>query len=454
MSTSPTTDLADELTRRVTGRVLTDPDITAAYSRDHCMIAEHGTPAAVVLAQSTQDVQAVMRVANHFGTPVVTRGAGTGLAGGANAIDGCIVVSLAAMNRILDIDPIDKLATVEAGVVNADLDAAARRHGLFYAPDPGSRAISSIGGNLATNAGGMCCAKYGVTRDHAVTLTVVLASGEVTTIGTRTRKDAIGLSLVPLIVGSEGTLCIITEATVRLTPVPPACATAVATFADIRDAVEFVSELRQPAAAELMDRVTVRAVNEMTSMGLDENAGATLIIQLDDADAATRIRDCVTAAERHGATETYWTGDPDEGAMFMQARRAALPALERLGTVILDDVCVPVSRLADMQSSIDRIADEHRLLIGTFGHAADGNLHPTIVVDPADAAALHRADAAFHGIVDAALALGGTASGEHGTESLKSPFVTAQVGDTQSRLMQGIRKVFDPHGLLNPGKLL
>lgn len=443
------------LTDRVLGRVITDPDIMMGYSRDQCMIAANGTPLAVVLAHSTSDVQTVMRIATEYRIPVVTRGAGTGLAGGANALDGCIVLSVAAMSEILDIDTVNRLARVQAGVINADLDGAARQHGLFYAPDPGSRSISTIGGNLATNAGGMCCAKYGVTRDHALALTVVLASGEVITAGTLTRKDSCGLALVPLIVGSEGTLGVITEAAVRLTPLPQGRATVVATFRTTGDAIDFVtSSLHQPAAAEIMDRVTVKAVNAMTGMGLDESAGATLIIQLDSStpdDDATRT---TAAAEAHGVIDTFFTTDHTEGSMFMEARRAALPALERLGSVLLDDVCVPVGELPAMQTHIDMIANTHQLTIGTFGHAADGNLHPTIVFDPTDAQAASRASEAFKDIVLAAINLGGTATGEHGVGSLKQPFVAHQVGHTESQLMADVKRAFDPHNLLNPGRAI
>ena len=449
------TGLVAALCAELPGRVLTDRDVMESYRRDQCLLASAGRPAAVVRARSTDDVITALRIAGDHRAPVVTRGAGTGLAGAANAVDGCVVLSVAAMDRILALDVPGRTATVEPGVLTGDLDSRAREHGLWYPPDPGSKAISTIGGNLATNAGGMCCAKYGVTADHVAALTAVLADGRVIRTGPPTRKNAAGLDLLHLLVGSEGTLAVIVAATVRLRPLPATTATAVAAFPTPRHAVDTVLQITavaDPTAVELMDRTCIRAVNAMTHMGLDESAGALLLIQCDGPSADLEAATCVKLAELGGATEVLHTADPAEGEMFMQARRAAYPALERLGTTLLDDVGVAIQDLPRLLASIERSAADHSVLVGTFGHAADGNLHPTIVYDATDDDATGRARAAFHDIVTAALALGGTITGEHGIGTLKTPYLDAQLGPTERELMAAIKTAFDPHGLLNPGR--
>ncbi|QTD95974.1 putative FAD-linked oxidoreductase [Streptomyces cyanogenus] len=448
-------DVAAALAAALPGRVVTDRDAMEAYRRDQCLLAPAGRPAAVVRARSTDDVITTLRTAGDHHAPVVTRGAGTGLAGAANAIDGCVVLSLAAMDRILALDVPGRTATVEPGVLTGDLDARAREHGLWYPPDPGSKAISTIGGNLATNAGGMCCAKYGVTADHVAALTAVLADGRVIRTGPPTRKNVTGLDLTRLLVGSEGTLAVIVDATVRLRPFPAATATVVASFPTPQQAVDTVlriASVADPAAVELMDRTCMRAVNRLTRMGLDESAGALLLVQCDGPSADQEAATCARLAETGGATEVLHTADPTEGEMFMQARRTVYPALERLGTTLLDDVGVAVQDLPRLLAAIERIAADHGVLIGTFGHAADGNLHPTVVYDATDRDAADRAGAAFDDIVAAALALGGTITGEHGVGSLKTRYLDAQLGPTERELMTGIRAVFDPGGILNPGR--
>jgi glycolate oxidase subunit GlcD len=440
--------------RSTASTVLTDPGAMTSYSRDHCLAAEVGVPVAVVLARSTDDVVATIAEASRHGAPVVTRGAGTGLSGAANAIDGCVVLDLSRMDRIIEIDQVARTARVQPGVINGDLDRAARNHGLRYIPDPGSRAISSIGGNLATNAGGMCCAKYGVTGDHVMSITAVTGAGELIRTGASTRKNVVGLDLTRLLVGSEGTLAVFVEAVVRLFPLPTQVATLAATFAEVGTAVDAVGAWTSqftPAAVELMDRTTVRAVNQMTRIGLDEGAGAVVIAQFDGADAAHAAEFCASIAKGVGA-ETYSTDDPADGEAMMAARRAAYPALEALGATVLDDVAVATHRLPEMLASIETIARRTGVLIGTFGHVADGNLHPTIVYDPGDVVAKERAMAAFHEILDAALALEGTVSGEHGVGSLKPALVARQVGVAETSLMRQIKRVFDPHDILNPGR--
>jgi len=434
--------------------VIVDRDAMAAYRHDQCLLADAGMPLAVVKVHSVEEVVTTVDLCRRYGVPLVTRGTGTGLSGGANALDGGVVLALDALDRILEIDPAARWARVEPGVINADLDRAAAAHDLWYAPDPGSRAICSVGGNVATNAGGMCCAKYGVTGDHVLALTAVLGTGEVLRTGGTTRKNAAGLDLVRLLVGSEGTLGVIVEATVRLRPRPTGTATVAATFPTVQAAIDTVLELGagvDAAATEIMDRTTVRAVNAMTRMGLDEDAGAVVLATFDGVESAQQSERCADLAQSHGA-ETFRTDDPDEGLALMEARRAALPALERMGTVLLDDVCVAVPHLPALIDAIDAIAEQRGVTVGTFGHAADGNLHPTIVFDPSDQQKVAASRAAFDDIVRSAISLGGTASGEHGIGSLKVPYLQAQLDEVERAIMHGVKKVFDPEGVLNPGR--
>jgi len=434
--------------------VVTSTEAMTAYRRDQCLVASAGSPAAVVLATCADDVVATLKLAGEHRVPVVVRGAGTGLSGGANAIDGCVVLELSRMNRVLDIDPDARTARVEPGVVNGALDRAAREHGLRYVPDPGSRAISTIGGNIATNAGGMCCAKYGVTGDHVASLIAVTGTGEVIHTGSTARKNVVGLDLTRLLVGSEGTLAVLVEAVVRLHPLPERVATLAATFHDVATAVETVGEWTRrctPSAVELMDRTTVRAVNKMTRMELDEDCGAIVIARFDDGAATQSAELCRMIAIDQGA-EVYATDDEDEGEALMVARSAAYPALEAMGATLLDDVAVASHQLPDLLREIESIALRCDVTIGTFGHVADGNLHPTIVYDPMDPDSQSRALAAFDAILAAALELGGTVSGEHGVGSLKSDLVRRQVGASEQDLMRGIKRVFDPLGILNPGR--
>ncbi|NMM83367.1 FAD-binding oxidoreductase [Rhodococcus sp. SRB_17] len=447
--------LARRLREALGERATTDPDRMGTYIRDQSLLTEAGVPAALVKATSAVDVVATMKIAHELSVPVVTRGAGTGLAGAANAIDGCIVLGVAGMNRILAIDAAARTATVEPGVINGDLADAARAQGLWYVPDPGSRAISTIGGNLATNAGGICCAKYGVTGDHVAELTAVLADGRVIRTGAKTRKNVAGLDLTHLLVGSEGTLAVIVEATMRLRTAPTAATTVVAFFASAElaiDAVLAVAVVAEPCLMELMDDVTIAAVNRFTRMGLDESAGAMLLIQCDGRSAAEEAAECATACEGAGASEVFHTDDPEEGEAFTAARRMALPALEAMGTVLLDDVAVPVPALPRMLDCIRTAAETHGVIIGTFGHAADGNLHPTIVFDATEAGAQGRARRAFDDIVAGALELDGTISGEHGIGVLKAPYMEDMVGSVERELMLSVKAAFDPKNILNPGR--
>ncbi|HET9732501.1 MAG TPA: FAD-linked oxidase C-terminal domain-containing protein [Acidimicrobiales bacterium] len=436
--------------------ILVDPDVMEAYRFDRASTVVPGKPRAVVRPRSTADVQAVMRVATATRTPVVVRGAGTGLSGGATATDGCIVLSTERM-RSVEVDPVGMLATVQPGALNVEVKAAARSHGLWYPPDPSSFEICSIGGNLATNAGGLCCVKYGVTTDYVSGLEVVLADGTVVRLGGRTVKDVAGFDLKRLFVGSEGTLGVITTGILRLRPSPPPAMTMVATFPDVvsagRAVTGIMAELR-PSTLELMDARAVSAVEAVTHMGLDPSVGALLLGQSDSGGAAGErevglMRD---ACERAGASYSDCTSDPDEAEQLMAARRIAIPAVERLGAVLIEDVGVPVPRIPDLVSAIARVADERSTDIAVIGHAGDGNFHPLVTFDPADGEARHRAELAFGEVMEAAIALGGTITGEHGVGTLKRPWMERQLDPTALALCRRIKAALDPLELLNPGK--
>lgn len=441
--------LADVLPAEV---LVTDPGVIEGYRHDRATTAVAGKPAALVRARDTAEVRRTVEVAARLDVPVVARGAGTGLSGGASAIDGCIVLSTERM-RSLSVDPATMAATVGPGLLNAELKAAVAEHGLWYPPDPSSFQICSIGGNLATNAGGLCCVRYGVTTDYVLGLEVVLADGRAVRLGGGTIKDVAGYDLKRLLVGSEGTLGIITEATLRLRPAPPPVATVVATFADLAAAGRAVGAVLsrvRPSALELMDRAAVEAVEAVRPMGLDTGIEALLLAQGErDGDEPARI---AAACEQAGATYVATTDDPDEGEQLMTARRIAIPCVERRGTVMIEDVGVPVPRIPELLSAVARTAERHRTAIPVIGHAGDGNFHPLVTFDAADAAATARAEAAFAEVMDAALRLGGTITGEHGVGTLKIAHLHEQLGPDVLDLSRRIKHALDPQGILNPGK--
>lgn len=434
-------------------QLATDPRTLAAHATDRSGTRPDGVPLAVVHARRTEDVTVTLRHANALRVPVVPRGAGTGLSGGASAGEGVLVLDLSGMNRILELSADDQLAVVEPGVITAELDRAAAEHGLRYAPDPASAAISTIGGNIATNAGGLRCAKYGVTRDSVLGLEAVLADGTVVTTGRRTVKGVTGYDLTALLTGSEGTLAVITSATLRLRPVPVATATIAAYFDSFEAAAEASYAIGRagvvPALAELLDGPVLHAVDP----ALGARGAALLLVQCDGAGANAEAEQ-VARVLATTATTVETTADPVEAEALLAARRLALPALERLGRPLIEDIAVPRSRLAEAVREIRAISARHEVPVYTLAHAADGNLHPIIVVDPA----LDRLpDAAWEAageIFALALRLGGTLTGEHGVGVLKRQWVADELGPTAHALQRRLKDAFDPHGILNPGKTL
>jgi glycolate oxidase len=447
-------DLAAELP----DALVTDDGVMDRYRYDRADMVVPGKPWAVVRAACTADVQATLRVASAHRVPVVPRGAGTGLSGGAAAVDGCITLSTEPM-RGIEVDPAAMVAVVQPGLFNAEVKSAAAAHGLWYPPDPSSFEICSIGGNLATNAGGLCCVKYGVTTDYVLGLEVVLADGRAVRVGGRTIKDVAGYDLKRLFVGSEGTLGIVTEATLRLRPQPPPSTTVVATFGEVAAAGRAVTAIVarfRPSVLELMDRTSIRAVEAVTRMGLDSSCGALLLGQSDAGGAQSREEASIMgdACERAGAGYVALTDGAEEGAQLMAARRMAIPAVERLGTVLIEDVGVPIPRIPDLITAIEDAAARWETTIAVIGHAGDGNFHPLIVFDRQDADAVTRAEAAFGDLMDVAMALGGTVTGEHGIGTLKRPWLRTQLGDDVLELSARIKSALDPLGILNPGKVL
>ncbi|MDQ1319609.1 MAG: glycolate oxidase [Actinomycetota bacterium] len=440
------------------GIVVTDPDIVASYRHDRAMDPSAGTPLAVVRPTTTAQVQTVLRWASAHRIPVVPRGAGSGLSGGATAVDGGIVLSTEKM-RAITVDPVTRTAVVQPGLYNAEVKKAVGEHGLWYPPDPSSYEICSIGGNIATNAGGLCCVKYGVTTDYVLGLEVVLADGTAVRLGGPRLKDVAGLSLTKLFVGSEGTLGVITEVTLRLLPQQHTAATVVATFDSVQAAANSVVEITgriRPSMLEFMDAVAINAVEDKLRMGLDRGAAAMMVAASDDRGAAGAEDAEFMAAvfERAGATECFSTSDPVEGEAFVAARRFAIPAVEAKGSLLLEDVGVPLPALADLVSGVAAIADEAGLTISVIAHAGDGNTHPLIVYNPADPAMTARAHKAFGDIMDLAIGLGGTITGEHGVGRLKKPWLAGQLGPEAMELNRRIKAALDPDGILNPGAVI
>ncbi|MFJ1562077.1 FAD-binding oxidoreductase [Streptomyces mirabilis] len=439
--------------------VATDPDITAAYRQDMAGFCAAGAPAVVVHPTTVEQVQHVMRTATQLRVPVVPQGARTGLAGAANAIDGCIIVSLTRMNKILDINPVDRIAIAEPGVVNADLSRAVAQHGLTYPPDPSSWESCTIGGNIGTASGGLCCVKYGVTADYVLGLDVVLSDGRLLRTGRRTAKGVAGYDITRLFVGSEGTLGIVVQAVLALRPAPGLQLALAAEFPSAAAACDAVCAVmaggHTPSVMELMDRTSIRAVNSLTNMGLPESTEALLLIASDGHDPAADLEAIGKLCRAAGASEVVPASDPTESELLLAARRMALPALERLGSAtLIDDVALPRTQLAAMIDGVAAIADRFDVTIGVCAHAGDGNTHPVVAFDAADPAATARAHESFDAIMALGLELGGTITGEHGVGLLKKDWLARELGPVSLGIQQNIRAVFDPLGILNPGKVL
>ncbi|MDI3389928.1 FAD-linked oxidase C-terminal domain-containing protein [Streptomyces sp. B-S-A8] len=438
--------------------ILTDPDVTASYAHDMASFCEAGAPAAVVLPRTVEQVQHVMRTATALRVPVVPQGARTGLSGAANASEGCIVLSLTRMDAILEINPVDRIAVVEPGVVNATLSRAVNEHGLYYPPDPSSWEQCTIGGNIGTASGGLCCVKYGVTAEYVLGLDVVLADGRLLRTGRRTAKGVAGYDLTRLFVGSEGSLGIVVRAVLALKPEPRGQLALAAEFGSAADACAAVCRIMEgghvPSLLELMDRTTIRAVNDLAQMGLPETTEALLLAAFDTADPAADLAAVGELCAAAGATEVVPADTHAESELLLQARRLSLTALEAVkGTTMIDDVCVPRSRLADMLEGTARIAEKYDLTIGVCAHAGDGNTHPTVCFDAADPDESRRARESFDEIMALGLELGGTITGEHGVGVLKKEWLAREIGPVGVELQRGIKQTFDPLGLLNPGKL-
>jgi glycolate oxidase len=441
-------------------RLLTDATDRESYRRDETAHFEPGLPLAVALPSSTEEVASILRTATAHRVAVVPRGAGSGLSGGSAGIEGALTVALTHMNRIVEIDRENLVAVVQPGLINAELKAAVAKEGLFYPPDPASYEFCTIGGNIGTNAGGLCCVKYGVTRDAVLGLEVVMADGRVIRTGGKNVKDVAGYSLTHLFVGSQGTLGIVTEATLRLRPAPAPKQTMLAFFPTIVAAGRAVADMTaagvEPCTLELMDAVTIAAVDDWHNLGLDRSAAALLLVESDrpGSAAADELQRATDACSDAGATEVVQATDPAEADWLRQVRRMAFRALERVGVARMEDVGVPRARVPDLLAAIERVAAAHDVRCGTFGHAGDGNLHPTFIWDRGDAEAEERAHAASEELYRAAIGLGGTVTGEHGIGAARRAFLEEQRGAEAVAVMRSIKSALDPLGILNPGRVV
>ncbi|CAG7844572.1 putative FAD-linked oxidoreductase [Pseudoclavibacter triregionum] len=451
-------DVLGRLQAELGARVDVDPEALEACRTDRAGTLAKGRPIAIVRAETVEDVQATMRIATATRTPVVTRGAGSGLAGGAIAGEGEIVLSTACMRKVLEISADNQLCVVEPGILNGELNAILAEHGLWWPPDPASKDISSVGGNIAMNAGGLLCAKYGVTREAVLALKIVLADGELLEVGHRTVKGVTGLDLCALMIGSEGTLGVIVEATLKVRPaITGTVPTIGCYFPTIAAAAGAAAEVTRaglrPAIMELLDDKMLRATSEFTGVDLASRGDAYLLVQTDGADALGEAERIAELARAAGA-EVEVTTDPEAAASLVDVRRRGFPALEAMGgAMLVEDIAVPRDRMVEMFEIIDDISRRYEVFIPTPAHAGDGNLHPTFVFEgSADDVPERIWDAAAE-MFTAALRLGGTLSGEHGIGVLKRRWLGDELGERQYVIQREIKRVFDPLGILNPGKV-
>jgi glycolate oxidase len=440
-------------------QVLTSPEDTIPYGFDGTA-ALKGPVGVVVHPGSTEEVAAVVKLANEFSHAIVTRGSGTGLSGGSVPSAGCIVLCLTRLDKIISVDPANLTVRAQCGVITAAIDAAANKHGLFYPPDPGSMKISTIGGNVAENSGGLRGLKYGVTRDYVMGLEVVLPDGRIARFGNACVKDVAGYSMKDLFIGSEGTLGIITEVLLKVLPRPAARRTMLASYDRMEDAAQTVSDIIAakiiPCTLEFLDRMTIGCVEDYAKIGLPRDCEALLLMETDGHPAAVaeEAEQMLTLARARGARDVRIARDDAEALQLASARRSAFSALARVRpTTILEDVTVPRDKLAEMVAFVAEVAKKHNLLVGTFGHMGDGNLHPTFLTDERNTEEMARVHEALEDIVTKTLALGGTITGEHGVGLAKKAWLRRQVGENSHDLMREIKRAWDPHNLLNPGKI-
>ncbi|MEO7449033.1 MAG: FAD-linked oxidase C-terminal domain-containing protein [Humibacillus sp.] len=447
------------LPHSVAAREVTDADVRRSYAFDAtASTAPPPEDFTVVRARDVGDVVAVLEHAQATRTPVVPQGARTSRAGGAIATEGAIVLNVEALDAIHDVDELEGYAVVGPGVVNADLKRAVASVGLFYGPDPASWETCTIGGNVATNAGGLCCVKYGVTADWVKALQVVLPGGELMRTGHRTAKGVAGYDLTGLVVGSEGTLGVVTEAVLRLEPAPDPALTALGVFASLDAAVAGIVALRRdphrPCLLEIIDRTSVRAIQAFGDFGFPDDCAAVLLVQSDRpghvAEDLARYAALLGAA---GATDVAVADDAQESEALLAGRRVMSTAFEAMGGRLAEDVCVPVGRLGDFVAGIEAIGERREVLIPVSGHAGDGNLHPSIIYALDDADSLGRAWQAFDDVIRLGLSLGGTITGEHGIGSVKVPWLGLELGPAELARQRRLKAVFDPDGIMNPGKV-